>query len=35
VNKEYTIPELKKLLEKSDQKVGLLEVKVKILSSTI
>jgi kinesin family protein 5 len=33
VNKEYTIPELKKLLEKSDQKVGILEVKVKILST--
>jgi kinesin family protein 5 len=33
VNKEYTIPELKKLLEKSEQKVGLLEVKVKILSN--
>ena len=35
VNKEYTIPELKKLLEKSEQKVGLLEVKVKILSNQI
>jgi kinesin family protein 5 len=33
VNKEYTIPELKNLLEKSEQKLGLLEVKVKILSN--
>lgn len=35
VNKEYTIPELKKLLEKSEHKVELLGIKVKILSDQI